>query len=300
MYKLNNTQIETFVTKSSFALYDYCRKNNIHYTVTGVSGGLDSAVTLALAEAARTLAKKDGYKLNNIALLLPCITDKTHMIRAKEVIDKCNAEMIEINLDDIFYKIQSSLQNTNALIEKILKKTDGEIFTKKDLLISEGNIKARLRMMLGTYHIARLVSGIVLSTDNYSEYLMGFWTICGDVGDFGMLQNIYKGLELYDIARYLKIPESIIDATPDDGLGITEGGDESQIGVDYRTLDILMVKYMNEGKKSMLKYATNRNISTAKIDSILKRHQDTAYKRIGPINLKREELGLPELCLRKL
>jgi NH3-dependent NAD+ synthetase len=72
-----------------------------------------------------------------------------------------------------------------------------------------------MRMAFGTYHIARMMKGMVLSTDNLSEYWMAFWTLHGDVGDFGMIQMMLKGLELYDLARYLGVPSEIIAARPE-------------------------------------------------------------------------------------
>ena len=92
--------------------------------------------------------------------------------------------------------------------------------------IRMGNIKARLRMIY-LYNLASKSNGLVLSTDNFTEYMLGFWTLHGDVGDFGIIQKVLKGLELYDIARYLDVPQEIIDAKPDDGLGIA-GGDEDR------------------------------------------------------------------------
>ena len=101
-------------------------------------------------------------------------------------------------------------------------------------------------MLCGTYHAARMLKGVVLSTDNLSECWMAFWTLHGDVGDFGIIHNLMKGLELYDVARYLGVPEEIIAAKPDDGLGVAEG-DEDQIGAAYPAVDKIMAKLIQAG-----------------------------------------------------
>jgi len=63
-------------------------------------------------------------------------------------------------------------------------------------------MKARIRMIL-LYDLAGGNDGMVLSTDNYTEYLLGFWTLHGDVGDFGMIQSLWK-TEVYDMVEWIR------------------------------------------------------------------------------------------------
>jgi NAD+ synthetase len=302
MYKLTPAQIETVINNASRRLFEYCQKHHIHYTVTGVSGGLDSAVTLGLAEQASLLAKKNGFKLHQVGVILPCQSDADHVARAEEVIHKFKAQRIMLNLDRVYEQIdQHLLSEINVQIRSVLHKTGGQAMVREDQLVAQGNIKARLRMMVGMYHTARLLPGIVLSTDNYSELLMGFWTICGDVGDFGMTQKIFKGMELYDIARRLGVPDSVIEALPDDGLGIKKGGDEAQLGVSYPTLDRVMIKLIQRGYDpdqvdhlpEDLSIFGEANIK--QIQALWERSVRTRYKRQGTIILERRMLGLPEV-----
>jgi len=302
MYKLNSTQIQQAIKKAATKLLSYCQKHNLHYTITGVSGGLDSAVTLALAEQASIYAQNEKYKLHHIGLILPCYSHPTHTKRGEEVIKKFHAHRIKVELSPVFENIQDTiLSSVEFQVNNILKKTNGHKITAQDRIVGHGNIKARLRLILGTYHIARMMHGIVLSTDNYSEMLMGFWTLCGDVGDFSMIQNVFKGIELYDIARSLNVPQSVLDAPPDDGLGIKQGGDEAQLGVDYRTLDTIMIKLINQGfhpdkiDKLPLQILKSFKIKPKIVQSVWNRSVMTRYKRKGTIILKRKDLGLPSI-----
>lgn len=115
--------------------------------------------------------------------------------------------------------------------------------------IANGNLQARCRMMY-LYDIASRHKGLVMSTDNQTEYQLGFWTIHGDVGDFDPIQDLWK-TEVYELAEWLvdfyftdgddaskavAIRESM-KLTPTDGLGISNS-DLEQIGAkSYAEVD---------------------------------------------------------------
>lgn len=299
MYKLTDSQIQGFINTAAESLFTYCKKHNIHSVVTGVSGGLDSAVTLALAAEAQKIAQKNDYVFHNVGLLLPCHSDPEHTQRGEECIDAFQAKKIIIDLSSIFDQITDTvLPNVSKQLGDIF---DKEPDTQSRMAVAQGNIRCRLRMMLGTYHVAKMLNGLVLSTDNYSEYLMGFWTICGDVGDYGMIQKVFKGLELYDIARKLGVPRSVIEAMPDDGLGIQSGGDEAQLGADYKTVDTVMITLMQNGfdpdnpsqDDSALPEVTG--VDKKIVRSLWNRAKSMSYKRKGTVIIEREALGLPSV-----
>ena len=103
--------------------------------------------------------------------------------------------------------------------------------------------------MIYLFDLAHFKEGMVLSTDNYTELMLGFWTLHGDVGNFGLLQYLWK-TEVYGLAKHLEAEyrsknqhdkadalKHSIDALPTDGLGITTS-DFDQIQVpDYETAD---------------------------------------------------------------
>lgn len=255
-YQLTKTQIENAVQKAAECLFTYCLKGNIRYVIIGSSGGLDSAVTLGIAQIARGIAEENGFALRSIGAVLPCETSGTATSLGGEAIKKFGAEKI-------FLDITGWEQYYVNIIEPQLDSQIVRILAQDDLgfdldtnewdnanVVAKGNVKARLRMIVMYDAIKKIThkrGGIVLSTSNLSEEFMGFWTINGDVGDYGPLMNIFKGLELYDIARYLEVPQAIIDAMPDDGLGITSGGDETQLGAPYSLIDRVMITLIQNG-----------------------------------------------------
>lgn len=303
-YKLTEGQIKTAVENGARALCDYCREHDIHYVVTGSSGGLDSAVTLGFAQKACQLAEAEGFKLTSVGLIMPCQSKPEAEILGREAIRKFGAEEIRLDLAPVFeYAYVNLVSGADQQTKNILEETGGEraLDTWDDSKkIAQGNIKARLRMIFGAYHVARMTRGIVLSTDNLSEYWMAFWTLHGDVGDFGMIQHLLKGLELYDIARYLRVPEGIIAARPDDGLGIS-GGDEDQLGAAYPALDRVMIKLIQSGfdtdggRGQLEKLPAIDDVPPETVRNLAARCLNGAFKRRGSITLSRADLGLPEI-----
>jgi len=149
-------------------------------------------------------------------------------------------------------------------------------------------MKARVRMIY-LFDLAHFEKGMVLSTDNYTELLLGFWTLHGDVGNYGFLQYLWKtevyGLAGYLMGKYRKENEPFkadalkisIDAVPTDGLGIT-GSDFDQIGVtDYEAADRILIGYLT-GSVENLNHP------------IILRHSISEFKRKDPQNISRESL----------
>lgn len=149
--------------------------------------------------------------------------------------------------------------------------------------IRMGNVKARLRM-IHIYDLAQQHKGMVLSTDNFTELMLGFWTLHGDVGDYGMVQNLWK-MEVYELAKWIAENDygvdtegytaimECIEATPTDGLGITSS-DVEQLGAkNYAEVDAIL--------KEELLHAGGEH-------TVAKRKRASEFKRNNPYNLPRK------------
>jgi nicotinamide-nucleotide amidase len=204
---------------------NYFEKNNIKVAVLGISGGIDSTVTAALVKAS-------GVKL--IGVSMPCSTNKDDEKNAASLVGEefCN-EFKEVNLQSTFETVEAFCTNAS-----------GTASTP----ISQGNIKARLRMIT-LYDIASKEGGIVIDTDNLTEHFLGFWTLHGDESDFNPIGGLWKH-EVYGLAKWMK--ENIyneskaLDASialmPTDGNGVKDGGDLAQIaeGKTYDDVDEIL------------------------------------------------------------
>lgn len=270
----------------------YVSDNKLKSLVIGVSGGLDSACVAALCQE-----KYTGVPL--IGISIPMSSTNAHREQAEWVGKTFCSTFKEFSgWDSQIENIFNTLEDTNDIA--IEAGFNCESFPTSVL---KGNLKARMRMIT-LYDMARKTEGMVLSTDNLSEFQMGFWTICGDVGDFGPIQNIGKGYELPAIAKYLGVREDIISQPPSDGLMVTEDNtDEAQLGANYKEVDTIMG--LKSDKNSPIiddelrmelrdqMYSIDINSEDGKkIVKVLRRFESLEYKRNGTINLTRKEIGI--------
>ena len=281
--------INNIVTKT----VDLLTPSNPKALILGISGGLDSAVVAALGQ-------KVAHKLE-ISLygwVLPIYQKPNETLAGSKISQQfCHYWGIQ-DLTQAFKTFKTQMRTGVRQLSvgdtATIYGTDyfpaahSELRGYKSLAedsICDGNMRARIRMIF-LYEMARRLGGPVLGTDNLSEYLTGFWTLHGDVGDVGMIQNVFKGLELTEIAKYLRIPSWCIDQTPTDGLGISDS-DEDQLGGTYLKVDRILIQEL----------AGEYNETGPSIHQAIKRYRDPVItaKRNNPQNLTREEIGLPPI-----
>ena len=282
-YRLSEDQSLNIVSNIREEIRNYVNKNNLKSLVVGVSGGLDSAVVAALCQE-----KFTGVPL--IGVHIPLSTSDEHSEQADWVGEMyCTSystftKQLEEDSIDLLVDLLDFNETSTVKLSGVLEDSN--------TAIRQGNFKARIRM-IALYDMARLHNGIVLSTDNYSEYLAGFWTLHGDVGDFGPIQYVYKGLELPYIASALGVREDIITQPPSDGLGVTDDNtDEAQLGCDYPTFDTIMVGLL--GSSSTTQRLASLEKKNPTINKVINRHTSTTFKRDGDVNPNRSAIGLRE------
>lgn len=238
-FKLIDTdiQIENAIKNIRQALANYIEKYKLKTLIIGISGGIDSALCAVLA--------KKVCEQQRIPLMGRSITIETN---SQEEI-KRSLEIGKQFCHDFTYL---DLTETYLVNKNQLPSLDESKLSK----LRQGNMKARMRMML-LYDLAQLNHGIVIATDNFTEYLTGFWTLHGDVGDYAPIIGLWK-TEVYKLATFLlkecnkeqcKALKQAIKALPADGLGISHS-DYDQLGVkDYFEADQLFLDYFKGNKK---------------------------------------------------
>lgn len=269
-------------------LKTYCTTNGIKALVLGISGGIDSAVCAALA---RPVCDELGIQL--IGRSLPTSSNDIDEIeRAIIVGETFCTKFKEESISSITEAIFSKLTGLRSF-------RDDDRDLSNDDKIRYGNVKARTRMIY-LYDLAAFYEGMVLSTDNFTEYLLGFWTLHGDVGDFGMIQELMKS-EVYDIADCLAdgfdtdSPEALaldrcINATATDGLGITNS-DIDQLCPELKTMSSREAyKRVDIAIANGLRNPQSKQSVTR---AIVKKMKATEFKRINPYSIPIETL-MPE------
>ncbi len=249
---------------------NYITQNNIKALVLGVSGGIDSALTAALSSKVA-----NELQIPLIARSITIHSNKPEEVRRARLVGTAFAtDFREVDLTELY-------ENFHKHIVEDFYKEDKFSMRHK---IRMGNIKARMRMIY-LYDLAAKNKGMVLSTDNYTELLLGFWTLHGDVGDFGPIQQLWK-TEVYEMARHIAENEANEDqadalwtcilAIPTDGLGITNS-DLDQLGAtSYEEVDKILMQYLETKDKSLENHP------------VIKRHLASEYKRNNPYNIPRE------------
>ena len=212
------------------------------------------------------------------------------MLRAQDIVRYFSDLGIRIDLSNLAIDIAAELNNIKPYNYKNLITNNLDLYKKDKICI--GNIKARARM-IALYDIANKHNGLVLSTDNLTELLLGFWTLHGDVGDLGFIQGLFK-TEVYGLSNWIldnfdkcigldknseqtyKTLDECIKAVPTDGLGITES-DYDQLECDsYSMIDYILIDYLN-----------NPEASKYKNHPVVKRYEATHFKRENPYNFDR-------------
>lgn len=162
---------------------DYLTKNNLQAMVLGISGGIDSTVVAAICHE---VSKQTGIPL--IGRSLP-IKNKEDEFDVSELVGNAFCDDFKaVYLGDSYHQVLQDISSR-------------ESEQSPQSPIANGNIQARLRMIY-LYNLASIHKGLVMSTDNQTEYQLGFWTLHGDVGDFDPIQDLWK-TEVYELAAYI-------------------------------------------------------------------------------------------------
>ena len=207
----------------------YFNKMGFTKAVLGLSGGIDSAITLVLA--VKALGNKNVH-----ALLLPSEYSSDHSIT--DSIDLANNLQIRFDIIDIqknFVQYKESLKT---------------VFTNLPEDLTEENIQSRIR---GTILMAysNKFGHILLNTSNKSEAAVGYGTLYGDMaGGLSVLGDVYK-TDVYKLAGFINrkmeiIPENIITKPPSAELRPDQKDTDSL--PDYDILDEILFEYIEKQK----------------------------------------------------
>lgn len=208
-------------------LRDYVNKNRFSSVVIGLSGGIDSALTLALAADALGAEKVK-------TIMMPSqYTAQISLDDAQDMADGLDVDHSVIAIDALF----------NHFIETLSEQFEG-----KPVDSTEENIQARVRGVI-LMAISNKSGAMVLSTGNKSEMAVGYSTLYGDMaGGFSPLKDVYKTL-VYQLAEYRNskskiIPTRIITRPPSAELAPDQLDQDSLPA--YDVLDVILERYIAE------------------------------------------------------
>jgi NAD+ synthase (glutamine-hydrolysing) len=220
-------ELEQMRQALELGLGDYVGKNGFHEVVLGISGGIDSALTAALA--AETLGPERVHCVS-----MPSRYSSTETRSdAKLVAESLGADYREIPIEPIVESV------TAALAPAFAGTAPG---------VAEENVQARVRGLI-VMALSNKFGWLALATGNKSELSVGYATLYGDMaGGFALLKDVYK-TDVFRLARHLNeragrelIPESVIDRPPSAELRADQV-DEGSLP-PYEELDRVLEAYV--------------------------------------------------------
>ena len=251
--KLDNTLVEKVLVKF---IKEEIASAGISKAVVGLSGGVDSAVSCALA--ARALGPE-----HVLAVMIPYKSSSPDSLTdAKKVVELTG--------------VRSEIADITTMAEPYFRDND-EIGK-----LRIGNVLARLRMIV-LYDRSAREKALVVGASNKSEILLGYGTLFGDLASaINPIGDLYK-TQVWDLAKFLGLPESVIEKKPT--ADVWEGQtDEDELGFTYKEVDKLLYSMIDERRNDeelMAMNFTKRFIN--EVRELVRKNQ---FKRRMPIIAK--------------
>ncbi|MEI6122817.1 MAG: NAD+ synthase [Bacteroidota bacterium] len=237
---------------------DYFHKMGFSKAIIGLSGGIDSAITLVIAYEAL------GAE-NVLAVLMPSQFSSDHSVNdALKLVENLNCPHTTIPIEPVFQSFEKALH---------------DIFINEKFNITEENIQARIRAVL-LMAISNKFGHILLNTSNKSEAAVGYGTLYGDMcGGLSVIGDVYK-TQVYKLAQFINatneiIPKNTIIKPPSAELRPDQKDSDSL--PDYEILDEILFNYieLRQGPNELIEMGYDATM----VQRILKLVNTSEYKR---------------------
>jgi len=263
------TKIQKIHDALILGLKDYFGKLGFQKAILGLSGGIDSAVTVALAQ--RALGAE-----NVRVLLMPSQFSSDHSVNDAVSL----SENLGIKYDIIAIK---------EVFESYMVKLE-PIFGDLPFNVTEENIQARIRGMLNMA-LSNKYGHIVLNTSNKSEMAVGYGTLYGDLcGGLSVIGDVYK-MDVYRLAEYINKDQEIIPIntiTKPPSAELRPNQKDSDSLPDYEILDAILLEYIEnqKGPKEIIEMGFDERLVRRILRLVnrneFKRYQTAPVLRVSP------------------
>jgi len=247
-------------------LADYVGKNGFEEVVIGLSGGIDSALTAAVAVDALGPSRVHGVTMPSRYSSAGSVED------SRTLAANLGIECVELPIEQPF----------SAMLETL-----GPLFADRPADVTEENLQARVRGML-LMALSNKFGWLVLATGNKSELSVGYSTLYGDmVGGFAPLKDVFK-TRVYELARWRNscgevIPRSTIEKPPSAELRPDQTDQDTL--PPYDVLDAILAAYVEEDQSREQIVAQGHDEQT--VERVCRMVDASEYKRRqGPLGIR--------------
>lgn len=270
--KTSNLEINTDLARKILTGFIKSELNRVGFSkaVIGLSGGIDSALSLALTAEAigqeNVLAVRMPYKASS----------QDSLDDAQRCIEAFGVQSKTIEITDIADPL--------IALDPEMSKT------------RKGNIMARSRMIV-LYDQSEAFGGLVIGTSNKTEILLGYSTIFGDSASaLNPIGDLYK-TQVRQLSRALGVPSEVIDKPPSADLWADQT-DEKELGFTYAAVDKLF--YLLIDQRYSVPECIDAGFDTAFVNAVVKRVRQNQFKRMMPpiAKISNRTIGYDFLYLR--
>ncbi|EKF33249.1 NAD synthase, putative, partial [Trypanosoma cruzi marinkellei] len=266
-----------WIERKCTALNEYMASHGLKACVTSVSGGIDSAVVLALCS--RAMRMPNSPIVRNVGICQPICSSAWALARGRENIQSCGALEVIVDQTELHKQLSRTVETAVGI--------DGQNFAR-------GQLRSYMRTPVA-YYVAQLYSqagnpAIVMGTGNMDEdgYLAYFCKAGDGVVDVQLISDLHKS-EVFRVARELGVPANTLQAPP--SADLWEGQtDEEELGFPYDFVEFYTgwcLQLSDEERQSFLHSLSSdaRQQYEKYKDACENIHRRNAHKLRGPINL---------------
>jgi len=272
-----NFNCEGWINNKIEKFNNYLEEHSLSGAVLSVSGGVDSALTLALLKKTKELSNSNLKKI--WAISQPIHSSDWALNRARELCQKMDVDLKVIDQTTIFDNVTDLVTNATGI---------------KCNKFSGGQMRSYMRTPIN-YYCAQLLTqegypSIVMGTGNMDEdgYLAYFCKAGDGVVDVQLISDLHKS-EVFKCAEYLGVPSSIIKAKPSADLW-EDQEDENELGFTYDFIEFytgVYLKYNSVEKENFLtglnKDSLNEFVKFK--ERCVEVHNRNKHKIVGVINI---------------
>ena len=231
------------------------KKAGFGRVVIGLSGGIDSSAVFSLAVKALRAENVYGVMMPYGDWNKEALEDIEELAKTLKFPQK---KILAINIKPFCEPVFANLGGANQL--------------------RKGNIMVRMRMIV-LYDMAKKYNALVLGTENKTEYKLGYFTRFGDeAADIEPIREFYK-TQIYQLARYLNIPNNIIEKAPTAGMWAGQT-DEGEFGFTYREADKIL--YLHVDKNLSKSEIIGKGFRKEIVEKVLGRMWENEFKHKLP------------------